>query len=115
MTKLSHLHFTTNQQATNRLLAMGEEAWRVHTVGFPAIDLIQENKVASPKDLAKTYGLDLAQPIVLFTQHSVTTEYDIAADQVRPSLEAMARLAEEGAQVVLTYPNNDAGGRRIIQ
>lgn len=40
MTKLSHLHFTTNQQAANRILAMGEEAWRVHTVGFPAIDVI---------------------------------------------------------------------------
>ena len=42
MTKLSHLHFTTNQQASNRVLAMGEESWRVHTVGFPAIDMISE-------------------------------------------------------------------------
>lgn len=25
MTKLAHLHYTTNQQATNRILAMGEE------------------------------------------------------------------------------------------
>src|SRR5262249_40259884 len=30
MTKLAHLHFTTNAQATNRILAMGEEPWRVH-------------------------------------------------------------------------------------
>ena len=35
MTKLAHMHFTTNEQATNRILAMREEAWRVHTVGFP--------------------------------------------------------------------------------
>ena len=40
MTKLSHFHFTTNQEATNRILAMGEASWRVQTVGFPAIDLI---------------------------------------------------------------------------
>ena len=46
MTKLSHFHFTTNQQATNRILAMGEAAWRVKTVGFPAIDLIQEGNFA---------------------------------------------------------------------
>ena len=46
MTKLAHLHFTTNEQATNRILAMGEESWRVHTVGFPAIDLISENNYA---------------------------------------------------------------------
>ena len=29
MTKLSHFHFTTNFQATNRILSMGEEKWRV--------------------------------------------------------------------------------------
>ena len=46
MTKLSHLHFTTNQQATNRLLAMGEEPWRVHTVGLPAIDSISAGMFA---------------------------------------------------------------------
>ncbi len=115
MTKLSHLHFTTNQQATNRLLAMGEEPWRVKTVGFPAIDLIRENKVATPENLAEAYRLDLERPMVLFTQHSVTTEFDLAAEQVSSSLTAMARLAEEGVQVILTYPNNDAGGRRIIQ
>ena len=50
MTKLSHLHFTTNQQASNRILAMGEEAWRVHTVGFPAIDLISEGRYAQPAE-----------------------------------------------------------------
>lgn len=114
MTKLSHLHFTTNQQATNRLLAMGEESWRVHTVGFPAIDLISAGMYAKPAEVVARLGLDLARPIVLFTQHSVTTEFQQAAEQVRPSLEAMEELARSGVQVILTYPNNDAGGRAII-
>lgn len=114
MTKLAHLHFTTNQQATNRVLAMGEESWRVHTVGFPAIDLIQDGNFAAPDEVRERLGLDLAHPVVLLTQHSVTTEFDLAADQLRPTLDAMARLAAEGVQVIATYPNNDAGGRRII-
>src|SRR5262249_13930386 len=53
-------------------------------------------------------------PVVLFCQHSVTTEFDEAAEQVRPSLAALERLEREGVQVVITYPNNDAGGRRIM-
>lgn len=114
MTKLSHLHFTTNEQATNRILAMGEEPWRIHTVGFPAIDLIAEGNYATPAELIASYGLDLARPVVLFTQHSVTTEFSEAADQIGPSLEALARLASNGVQIVITYPNNDAGGRQII-
>ena len=114
MTKLSHLHFTTNQQATNRVLAMGEEPWRVHTVGFPAIDLIKAGEVASPLVLEQKIGLDFDRPIVLFTQHSVTTEYEDAATQVQASLRALRALALEGVQVILTYPNNDVGGKRII-
>jgi UDP-hydrolysing UDP-N-acetyl-D-glucosamine 2-epimerase len=114
MTKLAHLHFTTNQQATNRILAMGEEAWRVHTVGFPAIDLISEGRFAAPAEVAGKLGLDFAKPIVLFTQHSVTTEVEQAAQQLAPSVDVMRTLAANGVQVIMTYPNNDAGGRVII-
>ncbi|MDC1322625.1 UDP-N-acetylglucosamine 2-epimerase [Pseudomonadales bacterium] len=114
MSKLAHVHFTTNQQASNRVLAMGEESWRVHTVGFPAIDMISEGNFATPDEIIKKLDLDLSKPIVLFTQHSVTTEFDGAASQVIPSLEAMEILASQGVQVICTYPNNDAGGRAII-
>ena len=114
MTKLSHLHFTTNEQASERIRRLGEEPWRVHTVGYPTLDLIKEGKFASPEELRQKYGITVDKPIVIFTQHSVTTEYEKAAEQIRPSLEALKTLADEGCQVIATYPNNDAGGRAII-
>ena len=114
MTKLAHLHFTTNRQASNRILAMGEEPWRVHMVGFPAIDLIAEGNFATPDELAARYGIDPGRPTVVFTQHSVTTEFDQACGQTSPALEALRRLADGDVQIIATYPNNDAGGRRII-
>ena len=114
MTKLAHLHFTTNEQASNRILGMGEEPWRVHTVGFPAIDLISEGNFATKVEIAEQLGLDLSRPILLFTQHSVSTEFERAAEQVEPSIDAIKRLADDGIQIVLTYPNNDAGGQAII-
>jgi len=115
MTKLSHLHFTTNEEAAGRVRKLGEEPWRVFNVGFPALDLIEEGSFASPEELQELYGLTTERPIVLFTQHSVTTEFEDAALQIRPSLEAMKVLAAEGMQVVVTYPNNDAGGQGIIK
>ena len=115
MTKLAHLHFTTNHQATNRILAMGEEVSRVHTVGFPAIDLISEGRFVSKTEVAETLNLDLSRPIVLFTQHSVSTEFGQAAAQIEPSIIAIERLAEAGVQTIITYPNNDAGGQAIIE
>jgi UDP-N-acetylglucosamine 2-epimerase (non-hydrolysing)/GDP/UDP-N,N'-diacetylbacillosamine 2-epimerase (hydrolysing) len=115
MTKLAHIHFSTNEQATNRILGMGEEKWRVHTVGFPAIDLISEGTYATPLEIESNLNIDLSKPIVLFTQHSVTTEYQLASDQMNESIQAIQRLANDGIQVILTYPNNDAGGQEIIE
>jgi UDP-N-acetylglucosamine 2-epimerase (non-hydrolysing)/GDP/UDP-N,N'-diacetylbacillosamine 2-epimerase (hydrolysing) len=114
MTKLSHLHFTTNKQAANRILAMGEEPWRIHNVGFPAIDLISEGSYAFRNEVMKTFNLDLDRPIILFTQHSVTTEHEYTSKQFAPSIEAMKKLSELGVQIIMTYPNNDIGSQSII-
>jgi UDP-N-acetylglucosamine 2-epimerase len=86
----------------------------VFEAGFPAIDLIADGLYASPEDLVKKFHIDLSRPLVIFTQHSVATEFDRAEEQLRPSLEALEILAASGVQIVATYPNNDAGGRRII-
>jgi len=115
MTKLAHLHFTTNQQATNRILWMGEEPWRVRTVGMPVLDLVAEGKYASPEELGKRYGVRVDQPVILFTQHSVTTEFDQASAQLAPSLRALEQLVKDGVQVLVTYSNNDAGGQKIVK
>lgn len=115
MTKLSHLHFTTNESASDRIKGLGEEHWRIHNVGFPVIDLIKEKNYATVQELSDRFQIDPKKPVVLFTQHSVTTEFDSAVDQLKPSLEALEKLGNEGVQVVITYPNNDAGGRRIIE
>jgi UDP-hydrolysing UDP-N-acetyl-D-glucosamine 2-epimerase len=115
MTKLAHLHFTTNAHAAERVRRLGEEPWRVFTVGQPSLDLVAAGEYAPPAEIVQVLGLDPRRPVVLFCQHSVTTEFDQAAEQVRPSLAALKRLAAEGYQVVITYPNNDAGGRRIVE
>lgn len=113
MTKLAHLHFTTNADAARRIRAMGEAPWRVHNVGFPAIDLISRGLFASPAEIEARYRLSPDRPVALFTQHSVTTRFDDAVAQIRPALRALDALAREGVQIVATYPNNDAGGAAI--
>ena len=88
MSKLAHLHYTTNEQATNRILAMGEDPWRVHTVGFPAIDLIKDGSFENPENIVNKLKLDPNKPLVLFTQHSVTTEFEDGELQLIPSIKA---------------------------
>lgn len=117
MTKLAHVHFTTNQEAAQRIAALGEEKWRIFNVGFSVIDLIKAGRFAGYEQVCEKLGypLDLSKPVILFTQHSITTELKSVYSQVNPSLEALKYFACRGVQVIITYPNNDAGGRRIIE
>lgn len=114
MTKLAHLHFATNDKSLERICRLGEEPWRVFNVGLPSLDLIVAGLFASPAELAADLKLELSRPIILFCQHSVTTEFEQAAEQIKPSLKALTALAKNGYQIIITYPNNDAGGRHII-
>ncbi|MCX6666568.1 MAG: UDP-N-acetylglucosamine 2-epimerase [Euryarchaeota archaeon] len=115
MTKLSHLHFTTNQDAAKRVKKLGEEKWRIYNVGLPSIDLILQGKFALYGEIKKKLPIDIKKPIILFTQHSITTESELVLSQIRPSLEALQYFASKGVQIIITYPNNDAGGKEIIK
>jgi len=115
MTKLAHLHFTTNEQASERVRRMGEEPWRIFNVGMPVLDLVIQKEYAHEKDVYKKYQLNPNKPLLIFTQHSVTTEFEQAADQVKPLLEGLEECAAKlHCQIIITYPNDDAGGKRII-
>jgi len=116
MTKLAHLHFTTNEEASNRVLGLGEEPWRVHNVGYSALDMIAEGNFANPKEVYERFNLDSNKPVLIFTQHSITTEFEHSAEQILPSLKAIETAGSKwGCQTLITYPNDDAGGRAIIE
>ncbi len=112
ISKLSHLHFAVTPNSAKRILAMGEEPWRVHVVGAPGLDDILHEELISKASLAKRYGLDLSAPMVLVVQHPVTLEIKQAALQMRRTMEAVKEFAQ---QAIVVYPNADAGGRAMIR
>jgi len=115
MTKMAHLHFTTNKESMERVLRLGEETNRVFNVGFPGNSSTDFSDIVPANKLAEELGIDINKPLILFTQHSISTQPDRAIEQVLPSLDALNELAAQNdIQVVITYPNNDAGGKKII-
>ena len=112
ITSFAHLHLTTCAQSTRRLIARGEAPQRVLEVGEPVLDVIRTFDPIPPATLAREYKLDLSRPLVLATQHPVTTEADDAAAQVTATLQALEAL---GLQTVVTYPNTDSGSADIVR
>jgi len=112
ITKLAHIHFPATKESAARIIKMGEEPWRVHVVGAPGLDSALSKELPEPKQMAEKYGLDTSKPIILVVQHSLVTEAEDAANQIRETLNAIVEL---GYQTIMIYPNADAGGRRIIE
>jgi GDP/UDP-N,N'-diacetylbacillosamine 2-epimerase (hydrolysing) len=104
--KFAHLHFASNQDATDRLIRLGEEPFRVKLVGAPQLDELVLGLYTSVKNLSEKFDLDFRQPFLLVVQHSVTEEYDQTESQIRATLEA---LEEFRMMKVWIFPNNDAG------
>ncbi len=110
ITKFASIHFPATKKSAERIVKMGEDDWRIHVVGAPAVDTILNENI-DKKEIAKKYGLDAGKPFILLLQHSVTTEVKDAESQIR---ETLSVIAEMGMQTIAIYPNSDAGGRKII-
>jgi len=110
LTKMSHLHFVSTEQARRRVLAMGEESWRVHRAGAPSLDHLKRSRLPDAQSLENTLGMSLQPAPCLVSFHPVTLHDDPAAE----SRELFAALEHAPGPVVFGFPNADAGHQPII-
>lgn len=112
ITKLAHLHFVSAADHARRVAAMGEESWRIHTVGAPGLDRLRTTAPLSRAAVARALDLPAEGSWLLVTFHPVTLEY---GDTPRHADELLAALDKVDATLVVTYPNADTAGRTVIQ
>ena len=112
ITKLAHLHFASAEPHARRIAAMGEEPWRIHTVGAPGLDRLATTEPLPRAGLARELRLPEAGPWLLVTFHPVTLEYRDTAAHID---ELLAALEKTDGFIVITYPNADTAGRLIIE
>ena len=111
LTKMSHVHFTSTLTARNRIIAMGEEQWRVHRAGAPSIDHLHRDTLYSRRQLEDQLHLHMDAPCSIIAYHPVT----LARPTTREAKELFAALTEIPGQVLFCYPNADAGSRELIE
>jgi UDP-hydrolysing UDP-N-acetyl-D-glucosamine 2-epimerase len=113
ITKLSDTHFVASGEAAERVIRMGEEKKSVFITGCPSIDLAKEvnDKPELDFDPFVKYGgvgkeLDLSNGYIVLMQHPVTTEFQLARNQINETLYAIKDL---NIPTFLFWPNVDAG------
>ncbi|MGR5557287.1 UDP-N-acetylglucosamine 2-epimerase [Vibrio fortis] len=112
ITKLSYLHGTSTDEYRQRVIQLGEAPERVQNVGAIGLDHLKRADFMSVDELAQSLEFPLAKPFFLVTYHPVTLGDEAPEASFQALLDALEAFPEH--QVILTYPNADDGGRRII-
>ncbi len=110
VSKLSHLHFVSNNEAKNRLQQMGEEPSSIFEIGSPDLDIMFSAKLPNLETVKQYYEIPFeSYSIVLF--HPVTTEISQMESHAQ---HLVAALLADTRNYVVVYPNNDMGNTHIF-
>lgn len=112
VTKLSHLHFAAAETYGQRIAQLGEEAWRIHVVGEPGLDLFRTMERLPKAEVYGEFGLDPKLPLSLFTYHPETIGFEDVSANIAEVL-AGANLVPD-TQILFTHPNSDTGSSHIL-
>ena len=109
ITKLSHFHFVTNDDAKRRVLAMGEDPRYVFNTGSLDVELAAHVSTTITNEQVNALGVghdvDIEQPYLMVVQHPVTTETDNRA-HLETTLKVVASFE---LPTIWFWPNPDAG------
>ena len=111
LTKMAHIHFTSTPAARRRVIAMGEEPWRVTCAGAPSLDHLRRSALLTRPDLEARLAIRLQRPAILAAYHPVTILKDttVEADAL------FSALSQAPGQLLFVYPNADAGSYALIE
>lgn len=110
ITKISYLHFVTNEESKKRVIQLGESPDRVFNFGSTSIDNILSIANMSKREALASIGLSDCK-YALCTYHPVTQE-DLDVDtQIEELIRAIKAYPE--LQFIVTKSNSDQGGARI--
>lgn len=110
ITKMSYLHFVTNEESRRRVIQLGENPERVFNHGSTSIDNILTVADMTKTEALKSIGLDDCR-YALCTYHPVTMRDGSVDEQIAAFLRSIKAFPE--LQFIVTKSNADQGGARI--
>jgi len=105
ITKLCHLHFPTNEDAAKRIIQLGEEPWRVKTVGYPGIDNLPDLDLKETKEQAGIAHFTNDFMIVIWHPNTLANDTQVL-DEVETLTKALNQFKDD---ILVIGPNGDSG------
>ena len=114
ISKLADIHFAATRGSADRLFRMGEERWRIRTVGAPGIDGIQDDAATAGEVRSSLASLEggLSDHALLLL-HPTDADANVEARRARLLLDAVADTF--GSRLIALLPNADPGSGGIVR
>lgn len=112
ITKMSHLHFVSNDESRRRVIQMGEQPEHVFTTGSPSLDKIKTLKFLDKKELEAALNITFRKFNLLITFHPETLSYMPVEVQITEFIDALSELDDKHS-LIITMPNADPEGEKI--
>lgn len=112
VTKMSYLHFTTNEISKKRVIQMGEEPERVFNTGSTSIDNILNEKLLTKEKALESIGL-AEDKYIICTYHPVTLSDSDGLKEVEILAGVLDKFVKKGYHIIVTKANADLGGSKI--
>lgn len=113
VTKMAALHFTSAEPFRRRVIQLGENPAAVVVSGAPGLDHLSRTALLDRPALERELGFELGENSCLVTYHPETRALGRNAERFGELLSALDRFPH--LRCVITYPNADNEGRRLIQ
>ena len=112
ITKMSHLHLTSTEEARNRVIQLGENPNHVFNTGAIGVYNINHCDLIPREELEENLGTTIPEESIFVTFHPSTLDEISPAEQCKNLLKALELQPE--IKVLFSYPNNDPSGQIII-
>ncbi len=74
ITKMAHIHMPSTSLYAENISKMGEEDWRIHSVGAPGLENIKNLELYKEEEILKLPGIGVNKNTIICTYHPVTLE-----------------------------------------
>lgn len=113
ITKMSHLHFTSTEAYSKRVIQLGEQPDRVFNVGALGVENIHKLQPISKQEIETSLNFELTDKCFLVTYHPVTLSNMSSETQILNLLEALDDYQDH--HIIFTYSNSDTSSQIIIR
>ncbi len=111
ITKMSHLHFVTNEMARKRVIQLGENPDNIFLTGNPSLDEIHSYELMNKQELSNLIGTEFRDKIIIVTYHPETLGLETGNSEIEPLLSALNNFSD--VSIIFTGTNADSGGGEI--